>query len=326
MRPNIYVKLFPCQLIILSRLFTFNVTFILKITDCTCVPQQILSQLILLWRPAWEIQWTSAWSWSTPKGETWPGSTTVSQKIKHQETLKSPVRLFDSMEPYVVNTFTLSFLSYCFFFCCCCRKLPLHDSLERHGQRHRCTDGGGRKNFQPRHLQCQLRGGQPPQRSLDEAHRQRFAGSQHSCATKKEKEKQTRYFAKPEAGFNIGDLLNPCLFTNQQHRPVAYLHRLRWTWTFTVLPCPCLINRDRQGSQWITCIMLSKLSCTQKNKTKQNTYSNSEVKAWDSFCGVGRFSSPQYKWPVSKYWNQWRNHRTLIKHNKNLFYLFRAWG
>lgn len=79
------LKLFACQLITLPRLFTFNVTSIFKITDCTCVPQQILSQLILLWRPAWEIQSTSAWSWSTPKREMWPGSTTVSQKSNYQE-------------------------------------------------------------------------------------------------------------------------------------------------------------------------------------------------------------------------------------------------
>lgn len=163
-RPNIYLKLFPCQPIILPRLFTFNVTFVSKITDCTCVPQQILSRLILLWRPAWEIRSTSAWSWSTPKRETWPGSTTVSQEI-----LNSSVRIFGSVE--TSSTHLFSFL---------CRKLLLHDSLDRHGQRHRRADGGGRENVQPRHLQCQLRGGQPPRRRLDEAHRQRFAGSQRS--------------------------------------------------------------------------------------------------------------------------------------------------
>lgn len=111
MRPNIYLKLFPCQLIILSRLFTFNVTFILKITDCTCVPQQILSQLILLWRPAWEIQWTSAWSWSTPKGEMWPGSTTVSQKIKYQETWRV---LLDSLTQ--CRQYVHVFFSFLLFF------------------------------------------------------------------------------------------------------------------------------------------------------------------------------------------------------------------
>lgn len=97
-RPSIYLKLFPCQLITLPRLFTFNVTSISKITDCTCVPQQILSQLILLWRPAWEKQRTSAWSWSTPKREMWPGSTTVSQKIDYQEIWNSPVWIFGSVE------------------------------------------------------------------------------------------------------------------------------------------------------------------------------------------------------------------------------------
>lgn len=100
-------------------------------------------------------------------------------KDKVPGDLKSPVRLFDS-----VSSIRSRFLFFSIVFSFC-RKLPLHDSLDRHGQRHRCTDGGGRKNFQPRHLQCQLRGGQPPQRSLDEAHRQRFAGSQRSCAKKK---------------------------------------------------------------------------------------------------------------------------------------------
>lgn len=209
------LKLFPRRLITLPRLFTSNVTFVFKITHCTCVPQQISSQLVSLWRPAWETQWTSAWSWSTPSGGMWPGSTTVSQQINYQEILNKS-RL-ESLAQWKLNN-TLVFF---FFF----RKLLLHDSLDRHGQRHRCSDVGGREDVPPRHLQCQLCGGQPPQRSLDEAHRQRFAGSRHSNKNEKQ---QNVFFCK--AGLNMGDLLNCFLFPNREHikaRTVAYLQRLR---------------------------------------------------------------------------------------------------